>query len=610
MKKSTTIQSQPQPQPWSQVDSNARQRSRMGLQMVTRRQRIRIQYLWSWQRWLPSIGMGFLLLLLLSLSVGMGTVLTWDRFFATRVYPNVRVQGVAMGQMTRTEALRALHRHYADFLQHPVTLAYGGMTWQPALDDLGIEVGFDAAVQQALTAGKHAERKERVRTGTAIWRYGLDIPLQVTVNQATMQRYLVTHLAPITRSAVDARLVIDGVQSSVSPARAGRQALIDATVQDVTVAVQGLEPRTIAVRTRPLAPMISDRAAEKARQSVATLLQSPLVLAAGERTWEWTLTDLVPLVEVQRVPSLTGPGDALVVRVDRAQIRKRLQPVQNATRERGVYPRVNWNGGDLRIFRAGTPGRQVDVGQAEQMIVDALWSSDRTIALPFEEVPVPTTAEDLAQLGIRELISVGRTDFSDSEDYRITNIVAGMRLLHGVLIAPGEEFSFNETIGSIGEENGFVPGWAIVEGGIQQEWGGGICQDSTTMMRAAFWAGLPITERWNHSQYLPWYNKYGYGEYGDGPGIDSTIFLGGVDLRFVNDTDAWILIQAYANVGNSLAEIRFYGTRGGRTVELAGQPTISYSPNGRIMDVAFTRVVKENGVEVYRKTYWSTFRRW
>lgn len=128
------------------------------------------------------------------------------------------------------------------------------------------------------------------------------------------------------------------------------------------------------------------------------------------------------------------------------------------------------------------------------------------------------------------------------------------------------------------------------------------------MMRAAFWAGLPITERWNHSHYLSWYDKYGYGEYGNGPGIDSTIFLGGADLKFLNDTGAWILIQAYANPENSLAEIRFYGTKGGRTVELAG-PRISYRSNGG-MDVAFTRIIKQDGIEVDRKTYWSGYTPW
>jgi vancomycin resistance protein YoaR len=225
--------------------------------------------------------------------------------------------------------------------------------------------------------------------------------------------------------------------------------------------------------------------------------------------------------------------------------------------------------------------------------------------MPYEEVPVPSSSEDLAQLGINEMISVGRTSFVNSEAYRVTNIVAGMRLLHGVLIAPGEEFSFNETIGSIGPHNGFVQGYAIVNDNLAVEWGGGICQDSTTLFRTAFWAGLPITERSNHSQYLYWYDAFGYGDYGNGPGIDSAIFLGGPDLRFVNDTGNWILMQAYAHPGSAVAEIYFYGTKGGRTVEFAG-PNISYA--GGRMQVAFTRIIKQDGVEVNRRTYWSVFK--
>jgi vancomycin resistance protein YoaR len=107
-----------------------------------------------------------------------------------------------------------------------------------------------------------------------------------------------------------------------------------------------------------------------------------------------------------------------------------------------------------------------------------------------------------------------------------------------------------------------VEGYAIISNRTQLEFGGGICQDSTTLFRAAFWAGLPITERWGHSFYISWYDKYGP------TGMDSTIFTGGPDLKFVNDTGNWILMQTESNAKTGIASIKFYGTSTNRKVEL------------------------------------------
>jgi vancomycin resistance protein YoaR len=447
-----------------------------------------------------------------------------------------------------------------------------------------------------------------LRSIAALWQYGLDIPMRIDVDQTAVQQYLLAHLKEIEQPAVDAQVIIDGTRVSVTPAQPGRQVLTDETLADVTAAIQSLEPRTINVRTRPLLPLLDDADANAAKQSIKTVLQAPLTLVAHEDSWVWHPDDLVKMVHVDREPDPAAAGDRLVVSFNEQLARQHLAWYSEQTEEPGVYPRVDWNGGNLTIFREGSPGARIDEDRAAVMVQEAVWTPERTLTLPYEDVPVPSTSAELAQLGINELISVGRSDFTDSQDYRVTNIVAGMRLLHGVLLAPGDEFSFNETIESIGPHNGFVEGYAIVDDKTQLEWGGGICQDSTTMMRAAFWAGLPFTERWNHSRYISWYDKYGYGDYGDGPGIDSTIFLGGADLRFINDTDAWILIQSYANPSAELAEVRMYGTRGGRTVEFGGA-RVSYRDNG-FMDVAFTRIIKEDGVEVNRRTYWSSYEPW
>lgn len=227
-----------------------------------------------------------------------------------------------------------------------------------------------------------------------------------------------------------------------------------------------------------------------------------------------------------------------------------------------------WNNGNLKITKPGKPGLRLDEARARDMVLAALTGRDRTLELPMVATDPPITEANLHQLGIRELVSVGKSDFTGSAAYRVHNIGVGMQLLNGLLIAPGEEFSFNKNIGQINAANGFVQGAAIIQNRTQQEFGGGICQDSTTLFRAAFWAGLPITERWGHSFYISWYDKYALGPRGNGPGLDATIFTGGPDLKFMNDTGAWLLIQAWSDPKTGVAQIELYGTKPNRTVDL------------------------------------------
>lgn len=580
---------------------------------------------WIWQ---------VLTVLLLAGMLGASGMLYYlDQTFAGLIYPNVAIQGIQVGQMAAEDAVQVLQERYAPFLQQPVTLSYGDQTWSPSLADLGVRLEIDATVQQALAAGRGHDPITNLWQVMAVWERGLDLPIHLTIDQAQMQRYVLARAAEVEQSAVDAELVLRGTQVGMRVAVPGRQVLVNDTIQDLTAALQSLEPQTVVLRTRTLAPLLTDADVAAAQRTVEDLLQGPLTLKIDDAQWEWSERDLAQMVQIQRITRSDGSGEQLTVTLDREQLRQRLKTIAGSTGSNIIHPRVDWNGGNLKIIRAGQPGRQLDETRAEQLILAAAFTPRRTINLPVHIAQPTITEATIAQLSIPDLLAVGRSDFSGSAAYRITNIKAGMNLLHGILLAPGEEFSFNENIGAIDASNGFVEGYAIIQNRTQLEWGGGICQDSTTMFRAAFWAGLPITERWGHSFYISWYDKYGYGEYGNGPGMDATIFTGGPDLKFVNDTGNWLLIQTYVDPSRALAEVRIYGTDTNRTVELEG-PVISNRtsapttpvyvadparPRGAPrqsdtarggMDITFTRIVKENGAVVDRETFLTRFKPW
>ncbi|MCZ7668107.1 MAG: VanW family protein [Chloroflexi bacterium] len=164
------------------------------------------------------------------------------------------------------------------------------------------------------------------------------------------------------------------------------------------------------------------------------------------------------------------------------------------------------------------------------------------------------------------------TWFYGSSDARKHNIARSAANFYGIVIAPGEEFSFNDYLGTISEDDGYTEGLIIVGGQTIKGIGGGVCQVSTTMYQTAFWAGFPITSRLEHGYWLTYYND------GEGPGMDATVYSPDedenpafeVDLKFINNTPYHLLIENYYSAENEALTFKFYSTSMGRTIEKDG----------------------------------------
>ncbi len=213
------------------------------------------------------------------------------------------------------------------------------------------------------------------------------------------------------------------------------------------------------------------------------------------------------------------------------------------------------------------------------------------LSLPFENMTLPVLESqpavrlsDLNTFGIKELVAVGESDFSSSSKNRITNVIVGSSKYNGLIIQPGEEFSFNKYLGDIDAAHGFTPEQVIKASGIELEFGGGLCQVSTTMFRAAMNAGLPITQRRNHSFAVHYYSPQG---------TDATIYPGASDLKFINDYKTPILVRTYVKSPHVYFEM--YGAKDGRQITFDGPIQFDKKPDGS-MKASWTRHVTLNGV--------------
>jgi vancomycin resistance protein YoaR len=217
--------------------------------------------------------------------------------------------------------------------------------------------------------------------------------------------------------------------------------------------------------------------------------------------------------------------------------------------------------GAVVVTTPSVNGQNLDVPASTVAILDALNTNNPNAKLVID-IKRPEVREDnLATLGLKELVSTGYSNFYGSPANRIHNVKVGAARFNGVLIKPGEEFSFNETLGPVDASTGYLPELVILENKTTKEFGGGMCQVSSTAFRAALNAGMPILERLYHAYPVSYYKPYG---------VDATIYLPKPDLVFKNDTGYYVLIQTHIE-GYKLT-FDFYGTKPARTITFAGSP--------------------------------------
>lgn len=228
----------------------------------------------------------------------------------------------------------------------------------------------------------------------------------------------------------------------------------------------------------------------------------------------------------------------------------------------------------IEISGKGTDGTIIKRALFKEMLEKAANAKTSSVLIPIQPLsPKITVSKELSELGIKERIGVGHTSFYGSSANRVHNIKTGAEKFNGTLIAPGETFSFNTTLGPVNGSTGYRKELVIKKEGTIPEYGGGLCQVSTTVYRTILFSGLPVVDRRSHTYAVSYYSQI------LGHGLDATIYLGGQDLKFKNDTNNHILIQTYVD-GNYELYITFYGTSNGRTVEMEGPYLSNYHSPG------------------------------
>jgi len=312
---------------------------------------------------------------------------------------------------------------------------------------------------------------------------------------------------------------------------------------------------------------------------------------------------------------------------------KELEPISKRLYKEPVDALFSFENGRVNTFQPSIDGQQADTIYVKQTLYKYLtqiksFDSSQVISIniPIKILKPKTSTDQANDLGIKELLASGTSVFVGSIPSRIYNVTLAASRINGVLIPPNETFSFNKALGDVSAFTGYKQAYVIQNGRTVLGDGGGVCQVSTTFFRALLNAGLPIVERHPHAY------RVGYYEQDAPPGLDATIYVPTVDLKFKNDTKHHILVQTEMDPDNARLTFYLYGTKDDRTITLSkpvitsqskpAEPAYQDDPNlpkGETKQVEheaygasvyFTREVKQNGKVIISDKFTSYYRAW
>lgn len=504
-----------------------------------------------------------------------GGFLAWENYYQDKIYPGVKVGEINLGGKTKVEAKRALEEKITRLNQEGIRFRYKdqSMKLTPTVSSFSggfaykiIKFDVNNTVDRAFSYGRTESIGDSLFDQFQAWRSSYSIPLKVDIKKKEIEKTLKEKFQDMevqpSCASLQANDTPSGIEFGVQEGRSG-------TVIDYPEAITTLEDRlnsldlsSIQLSSKKQEPVIRKKECDNVKDRAHRLLESgPITLLVpidnkDNASQEWTIntSQLATWIALKKKEGEVELG------LDLDKIAKFLEDT--------VAPEVNKEPQKARFdikddkvvkFKASQKGIELDIPQSAKKIEKKFIEKEKQeVKLLTTTVESDIKAENVNELGIKEVIGTGHSNFAGSPPNRVHNIQVGAESLEGILIKPGEEFSLVEALGEINAESGYKPELVIKGNRTKPEYGGGLCQIATTMFRAALRSGLKITARTSHSYQVSYYKP---------TGMDATVYKPRPDLKFKNDTDNHVLIQ-YRIEGNDIF-FDLWGADDGREVEIS-----------------------------------------
>ena len=472
--------------------------------------------------------------------------------YYNKVHAGVSIAGRGMSGLTRDEATARLTRMVRDAGNSAITLSSGDKTWTVVPADVGTEIAVAGAVSAAMDISRKSNFVVDLARRFKLFFSNEDISLEGTVDKAMMSEVLSGVAKELDVPPVNAGLVIDGSRITVVEGQKGLvvdRVALGAQLQALLLALQAPDlPVPLVVKD----PAVQAEETQQAVQEARAMIASPVVLREGDRIWSLTPEQIAAYMDF--VSEDRNGVSTLVAYLSAQKMGPFFEGIAAKIHSRPVDASFKSDGNQAWVVPA-VEGKAVDPDEtAKALTAAALKTSGRTAEAAVTTIEPDLTTEEAEAMGIREKLGGFATKWEGTED-RQTNVRITTEYASNVILAPGEVYNFDKQIGPRTAERGYKEAPGIVDQiKLEDVFGGGICQVSTTLFNAVFFAGLEIVERANHSIYIDHYPK----------GRDATVSAGGPNLRFRNDTRHYILVRGASD--GTTTTFNIYGTDEGRTV--------------------------------------------
>ena len=560
----------------------------------------------------------------------LSTVFFVEWAYADRAVPGLSVAGVEVGSLTGPELRARLEIELArPWAAAAITASLDGATWRTTNGELGIAPDLDDAVDTAIAYGKRGSLPDRVAAWLAAWRGDARVPFTMRATGSAADLWVGRIARDVDRPAREGVLVATYSGVQVTEPVIGRELDTRATIAALLV------PPSLSARDLPLAVTLTYPATDAAglgdAASKAVAATTPLRVTAGDGAVSEDAAGLVTLLIIDKQTAMPGDLPALPKDAVAPATRYRYVVTLNETRTKAWitavavqldHPaknasyRVNADG-TLAVIPAAN-GVKIDQEKLLNDVRTALFTpalasvmGPRDVAATFvTDLPIFTTEQAAKYAAGMVRISAFTTSYPPNAS-RHANITLGALQFDNQVVAPGESFSFWNSLGPVTVERGYAYAGAIIDNRSDENViGGGLCQVSTTLFNAVARAGYDIVERHEHGYYIDRYPL----------GFDAAVFLPGSDLQWRNDTAYPVLIRAFPAAASVAFEL--FSIPNGRTVVLGDpvetnltmpakdQPADPAYPPGAFTqgrDVSRSWTVYQNGRIVHAQTFRSHY---
>lgn len=562
-----------------------------------------------------------------AIALAAGAALAVNAAYATRALPGMTVGGVEIGSLESGAIRERLAVQLAaPWAASKVALLDGSRTWQATNADLGIAPDVDAAVATALTYGKTGSLIDQVGAWIDAARGQANVPFAMRAKGDAVDRWVTAAARETDHTPVSGELRVGATGLEVTQPALGREVDRVGTVAAL-LSADSLGDREVTLRVRTSYPAVDASGFDEAYARAAAVV-TPVTVRVEDRAFTENATYLTSLLVIDRAAAKPGelpaiPQDAIAPAIRyRYQVSLVNDRVASWVAALGVVLDHPGKSAKFTVNADGVPsiipsesGVKVDQEKLRAMVLEELvrpaTGATRDLAAPAAVDRSAFTTEQAKALLPNLVRASTFTTYYPPSPERHANISTGASQFDGVVIMPGQTFSFWELLGPVTVQRGYAFAGAIINNKSEDNViGGGLCQVSTTMFNAVAAQGYDIVERHAHGYYIDRYPL----------GYDAAVFEPGVDFRWRNDTANPVFLWSWSDWTSITIDV--WGIPTGRTTVLSGptqknfvqpapdQPADPHFPKGAIVagrDVFRTRTVYENGAVLHQDFFASHY---